>query len=236
MKKSRAEKGAIMVEAALYLPLVLCTVMALIYLALFNMQEYMLMFQAQRAGIVIARQEAWSGYSSFGMGAGTDIDFHWGEGNIPSADQIKTYYEQKNQNVGELYREIKGLVHAAGVPGGVSSDYTSQFLPAVKNATLLAIGESAIPEISVDYGLLGNNVKVTVTHSIPLPGVMKYLGFENDFSLYATSYTYSANPTEFVRNVDLAFDMTAYIFDKLGMSDKYNGIVERINKALDEIL
>ena len=79
MKKSRAEKGAIMVEAALYLPLVLCTVMALIYLALFNMQEYMLMFQAQRAGIVIARQEAWSGYSSFGMGAGTDIDFHWGE-------------------------------------------------------------------------------------------------------------------------------------------------------------
>lgn len=44
------------------------------------------------------------------------------------------------------------------------------------------------------------------------------------------------NPTEFVRNVDLAFDMTAYIFDKLGMSDKYNGMVERINKALDEIL
>lgn len=55
MKKSRAEKGAIMVEAALYLPLVLCTVMALIYLALFNMQEYMLMFQAQRAGIVICQ-------------------------------------------------------------------------------------------------------------------------------------------------------------------------------------
>ena len=37
------EKGAVMVEAAIYVPLVLCTVMALIYLALFNMQEYMMM-------------------------------------------------------------------------------------------------------------------------------------------------------------------------------------------------
>ena len=44
MKCIKSENGAIMVEATIYMPLVLCTVMALLYLALFNMQEYLLIF------------------------------------------------------------------------------------------------------------------------------------------------------------------------------------------------
>ena len=68
MKRKTSEKGAIMVEAAIYVPLVLCTVMALIYLALFNMQEYMMMYEAQRVASVVAREEAYIGYDRFGMG------------------------------------------------------------------------------------------------------------------------------------------------------------------------
>ena len=59
MKNKKNEKGAIMVEASIYMPLVLCTVMALLYLALFNMQEYMLMYQAQRVAAVVSREEAY---------------------------------------------------------------------------------------------------------------------------------------------------------------------------------
>ena len=80
MGKKLSEKGAIMVEAAIYMPLVLCTVMALIYLALFNMQEYMMMYEVQRVASVVAREEAYIGYEGFGMGADNEIDFRWGEG------------------------------------------------------------------------------------------------------------------------------------------------------------
>ena len=41
------------------MPLVLCTVMALLYLALFNMQEYMMMYESQRVAAVAAREEAY---------------------------------------------------------------------------------------------------------------------------------------------------------------------------------
>ena len=68
MKCIKSENGAIMVEATIYMPLVLCTVMALLYLALFNMQEYLLMYQAQRVAAVVSREEAYLGYEEFGIG------------------------------------------------------------------------------------------------------------------------------------------------------------------------
>ena len=58
MKRLKNENGAIMVEASIYMPIVLCTVMALLYLALFNMQEYMMLYQAERVAFVAAREEA----------------------------------------------------------------------------------------------------------------------------------------------------------------------------------
>ena len=45
--KIKDEKGVAMVEATIYMPIVLCVVMSLIYLALFNMQEYMMLYEAQ---------------------------------------------------------------------------------------------------------------------------------------------------------------------------------------------
>lgn len=235
MERKKTERGAIMVEAALYFPLVLCTVMALIYLALFNMQEYMMMFQAQRVGMIVAREEVYPGYEVFGMGSGKEIDFKWGEGNIPSADTVKNYYEEHNNGIGNLYREIAGALHIAGIGGNLQGDYT-RFENAARESTLLALGEVSQPEISVDYGLLGNDVKVTITHNLPTPGVIRYLGLEDQLVISATSYTYSVNPTEFVRNVDLAFDMTAYIFEKLGISDQYNGLLNKIDTVLKAIL
>ena len=70
--KNKNESGSIIVEASIYFPLVLCTVMALLYLALFNMQEYLLMFQVQKTAAVAAREEAYLGYEQFGMGGGND--------------------------------------------------------------------------------------------------------------------------------------------------------------------
>ena len=67
MNRIKNENGVIMVEATIYMPLVFCTVMALLYLALFNMQEYMLMYQVQRVAAVAAREEAYLGYEKFGM-------------------------------------------------------------------------------------------------------------------------------------------------------------------------
>ncbi len=231
-----AEKGAVMIEATIYLPLVLCTVMALIYLALFNMQEYMMMYQVQRVAAVVAREEAYLGYETFGMGADNEIDFSWGEGNYPSEAQINQYYKAHHETVGKMYREVGSFLHAVGIPGANPDRYMARFENAAIDASLLAIGTISQPDIEIDYGLLGTQITVEITHSIPLPGVIRYLGMREGLTMYERAYTYSTNPSSFVRNVDLAFDLTAYIFDKLGMSGRYNDFKSKTAEVLGKIL
>lgn len=230
------EKGAVMVEAAIYVPLVLCTVMALIYLALFNMQEYMMMYQAQRVAAVVAREEAYIGYEVFGMGADNEIDFSWGHGNYPSGDQIKKYYEAHNKDLGSMYREVESFLHAVGVPGADPGSYMGRFGNAAIDASLLALGTVSQPNIVIDHGLMGTVVTVEITYSLPTPGVIRYLGLPDGLTLSETACTCSVNPSSFVRNVDLAFDLTAYIFDKLGMSKGYEDFKLKTKDVLGKIL
>lgn len=225
-----------MVEAAIYVPLVLCTVMALIYLALFNMQEYMMMYQAQRVAAVVAREEAYIGYEVFGMGADNEIDFDWGPGNYPSGDEIDRYYEAHHETVGKMYREVGSFLHTVGVPDADPGRYLGRFGNAAIDASLLALGTVSRPEIDINYGFLGTGITVEITHSIPTPGVIRYLGLPDGLTLYERAYTYAVNPSSFVRNVDLAFDLTAYIFEKLGMSKDYETFKSKTADVLGKIL
>lgn len=236
IEKRSPEHGAILVEASIYMPLVLCTVMALIYLALFNMQEYMMMYEVQRVASVVAREEAYIGYDIFGMGAENEIDFRWGEGNHPSKDEITAYYQAHNDTVSEMYREIAALLHLAGVPGPDPDRYMSRFGDAAAKASLLAVGTVSQPEIAIDYGLLGTKVTVTITHSLPMPEILRYLGLGDGLVMYETAYSYSGNPSEFVRNVDFAVDMVSYIFEKMGWADKYNDFLSKAGEVLGKIL
>jgi hypothetical protein len=66
--------------------------------------------------------------------------------------------------------------------------------------------------------------------------VLRYLGFPDGLTLKETAYTYSGSPSGFVRNVDLAIDLTAYIFEKLGMTDQYQGFLTKTKNVLGKIL
>lgn len=231
MKKIKKENGVIMVEATIYMPLVFCTVMALLYLALFNMQEYMLMYQVQRVAAVAAREEAYLGYEKFGMGRDNEIDFFWGEGNVPPVNTVTAYYTAHHERMSDLYREI-----GRGLFGGAGSDYASRFQNAARDSTLIVLGSISNPEVEVDSGFLGTEIKVTITHSLPVPGVLKYLNYHGGATIRAAAYSYSVNPGEFVRNVDLAADLISYIMDKLGLSKDYNNFLSKTNEILDLIL
>lgn len=233
MKRKKNEKGAVMVEASIYLPLVLCTVMALIYLALFNMQEYMMMYQAQRVAAVAARESAYPGYDNFGMGQNNEIDFDWGAGNIPSEETITSYYQVYHNGIGDLYREIAGWFANYN---SIATDYGNDFADAARNSTLLALGTISNPAVEIDKGLLGTNVTVTITHYLPTPGVLKFIDFAGEIGIKSTAYTYSVNPTSFVRNVNLATDCVAYIFEKMGMAEGFNKFVSESQKVIQKIL
>lgn len=100
-----SQKGAVLVEAAIYFPLVLCVVVAMLYLGLFHMQESALGHIAESAVLEAAREEAYPGYSVFGMNSGNDTDFGW-SGNAPSKSEVESYYRSQHGSLGDLYREV----------------------------------------------------------------------------------------------------------------------------------
>lgn len=225
-----------MVEASIYMPIVLCTVMALLYLALFNMQEYMMLYQAERVAFVAAREEAYLGYEDFGMGMDNEIDFDWGEGNVPSVAEVSSYYQAYFDRVTSMYREVGTALSIAGVTDADGSGYTSRFGDAARQASLIALGTVNAPEVEIDTTFWGTDITVTITHSLPIPGVIRYLGYDDDATIRMAAYSYSVNPSEFVRNVDLASDLMSYIMEKCGLSKSYDEFLGKTDEVLSAIL
>ena len=89
------------------------------------------------------------------------------------------------------------------------------------------------PEIEVKTGFLGTNVTVTIKHKMPMPGVMAYLGYDGSTTLKASAYTFSINTSEFVRNVDLAPDITKALFERLGLN--YDSFVSKTDQVLGKV-
>ena len=219
MRRKVDQKGSIMVEAALYIPVVFSVIMALLYLALFNMQEYFLIYEVQRASAIVSREEAYLGYEEFGMGENNEIDFSQGSG-VPSADKVKKYYEAYFSSVSRLYREL-GYFGA----GSDVSSYGTEFANDITTHALISMGTISSPDVTV-----------TITHTLPMPGILEYLGYESSKTIRTAGYTYSVNSTEFVRNVDFASDLVAYIFEKFGLGDKYKGALKKIDEVVGKIL
>ena len=186
-----------MVEATIYMPIVLCVVMSLIYLALFNMQEYMMLYEAQRVAAVAAREDAYIGYDTFGMGSDNEIEFKNGA-DLTSAGKVNAYMEAHNESMSALYRGAGKLVSA--ITGGHASAQAQNVAGTVSASSLVA----------------------TTWMS------------DGSTTLKAAAYTFSINPSEFVRNVDLAEDLTKAIFDKLGLD--YGSFTSKTQSVLQKIL
>ncbi len=228
----KENKGSIMVEATIYIPIVICMVILLLEMALFNMQEYMMMYEAQRVSAIVSRNINYVGYKNFDMGEDNEIDFV----SFPSSEQIDAYYEEYHKSISSLYREVSGVLKAAGIGKTNTSEFKRRFADAAVRCSLIAIGTVSSPEIKVDDGLFGSGVTVTFTHEIPVPKVMRYLGYQGETNLRAAAYNYAVNPSEFARNVDLAADLREFLFKKLGIEENYQKFKSKIDTVLDKIL
>lgn len=224
------ESGAVLVEASIFFPLVLCTVVAMIYLAIINMQESAMMYQADRIAMEIAREEAYIGYDVFDMNEGRSLDFSWG-GTMPSQGTVESYFSSHHTYFTDLYR---GLIFWS--PRTSESDYENKYAAAARAVTMIGVGIIGVPDIKIDRSLFGSQVTVTITHEIPLPGVLRYLGLEENLKIECSRTKSILNPGEFVRNVDLAVDLTEYLLEKLGIDEGIEKFVNKTKQIMQAIL
>ncbi len=213
-----------MVEAALYFPITIAVVMAIIYLGLFKMQESYFFFQVERAATQLAKEAAYPGYEYFGDKeplSDMKVDFSWED---PSDEQVKAYYDSYNGSLTKIYR--------LGAGADTQKRLKKYQESLCRYSTLLSVG-TAKASLKIDNRFMCQSVLAELSYELPTPGILRYLGVKDKLTLYAAAYQPVLNTTDFVRNVDLAWDLANFLLDKFGIkTDKF---VESFNKVKEII-
>ncbi len=212
-----------MVEAALYFPIAIAVVMAVIYLGLFKMQESYFLFQIERTASLLAREIANPGYEEFTGEKpleNSSVDFSWEDG--PTQEQVRAYYAAYGGSVTKLYR--LGLDNQTQTRIKVFQKALCQY------STLFSMGNTEA-YIKINNGFLSKSVQAEIRYVIPTPGILRYLGVQDSLTLYAGAYQPVLNTTDFVRNVDLAFDLGEFLMKKLGMENQMDEFTEKFSKV-----
>lgn len=218
-----SEKGAVTVETVIYFPITIGIVMVILYFGLFKLQESYFFFQVERAATQLAREAAYPGYDSF-----TDeeplknskVDFDWESG--PSKEQIKSYYAAYKGSASKIYRwgyDSKSSKRAA--------DYQQALQ---KNSALFSIGRTEA-YVKLDSSFLSKSVQAELRYVIATPGILKYLGLKDSLTIYSAAYQLVINSTDFVRNVDLAWDMGNFLLKKFHLDGKAQKLGETFDKV-----
>lgn len=233
----KSQRGTVLVESAIYFPLVLCTVIAMLYLGLFHMQESALGYIAEQAVLEAAREEAYPGYHTFQMNSGNALDFTW-SGGSPSKSQVESYYKTQHESLGDLYREAVGAFQSLlGGRNRTHFDYSAKYAAATAGITMISAGMIQNPEVTIHNGFFSSTVKVSIRHTFQVPGVIRYLGItQESYTLETVALKRVINPGEFVRNVDLADDLVHLVLRKFGVESQVNDLIAKAQTVINKIL
>lgn len=221
-----SEKGAIMVEASIYFPIVIAIVFSIIYVSLWKIEDCAAYFAAQKVADSAANAIAHEGYrylyGNIGddvVGIDTCVDF---KAEIPAQKDVLNYYENKKT----LYKRIK-----------IDNEEYEKSLKKLLNTTKFVpftLKDDDV-KVTVDSGFFRTLVTVDVSVGFQTPGIMRYIGFDEEFKFHSVGYQFVSEPVEFVRNTDLAFDLIDYLFDRLGLSGKIDNFTKKWDTICEKL-
>jgi len=226
LKKWKEESGVIMVEASIYFPIVIFTVFAMIYFGMVKYQESILTFQVEKLAMMGGRQVAYQGYEVF---AGEDdlmsssVDFK--SGNDFSSG-IQEYYSRHSEH---LYNEWRFDYSAEA--GSLESEL-SQMLSRRSFLT----GVETTVDVSISNYVIGKSLTVKASYGLRSPKLLDYVGVPMDLTLKSNATQSASNPTELVRNIDLATDLIDFLLKRFGVKDRVDSFLKKVEDIKDKIL
>lgn len=229
MKNWRDESGVIMVEAALYFPIVIFTMFAMIYFGMMKYQESILTFQVEKLAQMGGKEIAYPGYSAFtddGSVESSAVDF---KKDKDFSGEVAGYYERFN---GHLYNEWEIGKNAYIDKRAELEERLSRMLS--RSSFLTGVDSTA--KVEVESYVIGRSIKVTATYGIKSPKFLEYVGVPMDLTLKTVVKRSASSPVELVRNVNLAIDLTNFLLKKLGIDGKVDQFLKKAEDIKNKIL
>lgn len=193
-----------MVEATILFPIIIMVFAGLVLLAMYLPTRAALQQATQYAATAIAteRSDTWLRHDP---------------------DSMTYYWETDRTELGSVYGALLGALT------GNERDDADNAEQAVINMEANGVLEPA-GELSVEYGVVNyivyKEIVVTATRTIPMPVDLSFVGFPSEIPVTVTSTAVVQNGDEFVRNMDLARDLTLFLAEEFNLTEMLDGVAE----------
>ncbi|AYB00035.1 TadE family protein [Lachnoanaerobaculum umeaense] len=217
-------RGALMVEAALIYPLFMLTIVAMLVLGLLKLEQSLIQFGATKIASQAAREAAYPGYEKYlaAVSNGIDIDVI----SFPNTSGVDSFYKDR-----ELYA---GFFRSRDAIGNNFEEKLNELL--LKYTMVSGITVDSDIEIT---GIITPTVKTNVKYGIRLPDglgkVLSLVGVPSNFNVQESSYAFSSNATEFVRDIDLGADLIDFLLERFNLKERVDVYVNKLKTLRDRL-
>ena len=88
-------------------------------------------------------------------------------------------------------------------------------------------------------GIITPTVKTNIKYGIRLPDglakALKHIGAPANLELQESSYAFSSNATEFVRDIDLGADLIDFLLEKFNLKERVDVYVNKLKTLRDKL-
>ena len=196
------ERGDAVVEATILFPIIVMIFAGLVLLSMYLPTRAALQQATQYAATAIAteRSDTWLRHDS---------------------DTLTYYWESDRSQLGSVYGALIGALV------GNNRDDADNAEQAVINMDKKGVIQPP-GELTVEYGVVNyisyKEIVVTATRTIPSPVDLSFVGFPSEIPVTVTSTAVVQNGDEFVRNMDLARDLTEFLAEKYNLTEMFDSI------------
>lgn len=235
MKRIKSEKGAVpVIEAALMFPITFFVVFLLLYMSLYVYQNVVMYNQAQKIATIASKELSMPGYEVIGGTAAktNQVDF---EKESDFTGKISQIFDERNG----LYRyfDFGDPLERASDSGDIKGTLEDELTKLVTNTNFLSASDDVIEcEINAQNYFITQKVSVTVSKKVEIPEFFSHLGIDGSrYDITVTATAASSDGAEFVRNTDMVYDFITFLSDKLKISEKIEGITQKIRDTCNNI-
>lgn len=195
-------RGDAVVEATILFPIIIIIFAGLVLLSMYLPTRAVLQRATQYAATAIAteRSDTWLRHDP---------------------DTLQYYWENDRAQLGSVYGALLRALT------GNNRDDEDNAAQTVINMDKKSVFKPA-GELTVEYGVVNyvvyKEIVVTATRTIPVPVDLSFVNFPTEIPVTVTSTAVVQNGDEFVRNMDLARDLTVYLAEKFNLTEMFDGI------------
>lgn len=199
-------KGAIVVEAVFVIPIVIIVIYVLIYMGLMQVQKQIIYNETQKISQKLIKNISFPGYEYLAL---------LSEEDLKNCDYNRIF------SVHNPYRYLFNNTK-------VCSSYIDLLKTNINNSKIIKIILDE-PHINIINRGLTKQLNISVDYCYDISFMSKLLGINNVVKSNVVIRSCAIDSPEFIRNVDISFDLIDFLLQQLGLKDKIELFYDKIN-------